>query len=448
MNQNDSSGGKKYDNDIGHRVRRELGSAYGKSTFLKVKADMFNCGILNIDFVDRDEKDDKRKSIGTYLKMAEANNLFSMVLSDEFFKRLIMSCCEALNAGKPYPDVEFSFQGGSKGMCWILEIFAGSKMMNVVKNAGAPYKLTGELLLKCKAGGNVMFRSKKGEGQTTATGGVSMKSGANQKNIQVPVGCDNLSAIAREVTSDWQIYKETAYRMGCFAPDGDQQRHDDSYGNGSGGNFDDEAVPDDVPPPPAAMPNAASGSLDPERQEYLEAANKNSDELINLFRDGYSFLSNMSRAKVTYNGLEFMSSEAAFQSAKCAREEDRQTLSKTLKGKDARSYGSSVEMVPDWEQIKDEVMVRVVYAKFTQNPLLMEKLLDTGNAKLVEGNFWHDNYWGKCACKKCTDKASPNVLGRSLFFVRNCINRRLDFEKYLPDFLADLHKEPGARKSA
>lgn len=44
--------------------------------------------------------------------------------------------------------------------------------------------------------------------------------------------------------------------------------------------------------------------------------------------------------------------------------------------------------------MKDGIMEEVVRAKFSQNPQLLEKLIATGDAELVEGNRWHDQYWG------------------------------------------------------
>ena len=48
----------------------------------------------------------------------------------------------------------------------------------------------------------------------------------------------------------------------------------------------------------------------------------------------------------------------------------------------------------DWENIKDEIMEDIVRAKFTQHTDLQELLLETGTARLVEGNTWNDRYWG------------------------------------------------------
>lgn len=462
MKNNESSGKKTYGNDIGLRVHRELGSAYGSTTFMKVKADMFHCGILNIDFIDKTETVEAQKSIGTYLKVVEANNLFSMVLNDELFKRLALSCIDTLKKGNQYADTLIAYQGGTNGTCWILEIFAGSKMVNVIKAAGEPYKLTAEMLLQCKMKGNVMFRAKKGQGQTTNTGGVSMRSGAKQKSIQVPVGCDNLCAIAREVTDDWRLFKETAYMRGYFTAEGETPKYDVSTGLQGSSNYEDDTPPADDPPPAPekktpSTPDVSqqkandgySSELEAAKREYLEAANSNPEEIINLFRGPYSYLSNMYACPVEIDGRSFSSAEAAYQSAKCVRDEDKDSLSKIAKGADAKEYGEKVSQINDlWDEVRDEVVVRAVYAKFTQNPKLAEKLLSTGDAKMVEGNFGCDNHLGKCACKKCARIDSPNVLGRSLFFVRNCIRDGLDFEKYVGEFLNDIQNNHDGKGAA
>ena len=55
-------------------------------------------------------------------------------------------------------------------------------------------------------------------------------------------------------------------------------------------------------------------------------------------------------------------------------------------------------------------------------PELRTKLLATGNRVLVEGNYWHDNFWGECTCEKCkaTQKAE-NWLGKLLMERRDLI---------------------------
>ena len=44
--------------------------------------------------------------------------------------------------------------------------------------------------------------------------------------------------------------------------------------------------------------------------------------------------------------------------------------------------------------VKVSVMEEVLRAKFAQNQNLLQKLLATGEALLVEGNDWQDTFWG------------------------------------------------------
>jgi ribA/ribD-fused uncharacterized protein len=79
-----------------------------------------------------------------------------------------------------------------------------------------------------------------------------------------------------------------------------------------------------------------------------------------------------------------------------------------------------VDLRPDWERIKKQVMLRVVLAKFARNPELAAELRETGNACLIEGNTWHDNYWGDCRCggPSCTGTDGWNYLGQILMAAR------------------------------
>ena len=69
--------------------------------------------------------------------------------------------------------------------------------------------------------------------------------------------------------------------------------------------------------------------------------------------------------------------------------------------------------IEDWEEVKDQIMYEICLAKFTQNEELKEKLLATGNEELVEGNTWHDTYWGVC------NRRGKNKLGKILMRVRS-----------------------------
>lgn len=53
--------------------------------------------------------------------------------------------------------------------------------------------------------------------------------------------------------------------------------------------------------------------------------------------------------------------------------------------------------------------------------ILKKKLLETGDAELIEGNYWHDNTWGQCYCPRCKNKIGENHLGKLLMKIRESL---------------------------
>lgn len=137
------------------------------------------------------------------------------------------------------------------------------------------------------------------------------------------------------------------------------------------------------------------------------------NSIVDFHDPQYSFLSNFYEAPVTYRGLTFGSNEAAFQAQKCTDEEAKRQFTEYSPGK-SKGIGRRVSLRPDWEEVKDNIMYEIVLAKFTQHPELAEKLLATGEKILVEGNTWHDVYWGVDIRKG----EGENRLGRILMRVR------------------------------
>lgn len=136
---------------------------------------------------------------------------------------------------------------------------------------------------------------------------------------------------------------------------------------------------------------------------------------IHEFRGENYFLSNFYASPVTYNGITYQNNESAFQSQK---DLSRSHEFAKLPPNKAKSLGRRVKLRPDWEQVKESIMYDIVRAKFSQNPKLKQKLIATGDAKLIEGNYWHDNYWGNCTCNRCRNKTGLNKLGEILMNIR------------------------------
>lgn len=130
---------------------------------------------------------------------------------------------------------------------------------------------------------------------------------------------------------------------------------------------------------------------------------------INSFKDDYAFLSNMYETHVFYNGAHYNNSEAAFQAQKNP-EEALKFIG--VSGYMAKKLGKKVALRPDWDEVKLQIMYEIVSAKFSQNETLKQKLIDTGNATLIEGNTWNDRFWGVC------NGEGENHLGKLLMRVR------------------------------
>ena len=130
------------------------------------------------------------------------------------------------------------------------------------------------------------------------------------------------------------------------------------------------------------------------------------------FNKEYRFLSNFYPAKVLLDGLEYASTEHAYQAAKTTDPSERRRIRESQKPGDAKRLGKQVKMRTDWEQIKLGVMRDLVRQKFANHKELKEKLLATGDTYLEETNTWNDTFWGICRGK------GQNHLGKILMEVR------------------------------
>lgn len=161
--------------------------------------------------------------------------------------------------------------------------------------------------------------------------------------------------------------------------------------------------------------------LHPRVSALLESDYEEEEKKIECFRGRYGFLSNFHQAPVTWEGLTYMNSEAAFQAAKCLDMAERVPFTEMDPTK-AKRLGRKVALREDWETVKIQVMEEVVRAKFTQNEDLAAQLLETGQTELVEGNRWGDVFWGV----DMRNGRGENHLGRILMKVRDELAHRND----------------------
>ena len=126
---------------------------------------------------------------------------------------------------------------------------------------------------------------------------------------------------------------------------------------------------------------------------FKEFTSKDFPDVINRFKGEYDFLSNRFPCRVLWEGFEYRSAEAAFQASKCQDEMERRVYASCstdkaiMKGKDQIPYQG-------WEEDQLAIMESILRAKFEQNPSLMQKLADTGNCVLLNGNNKQETFWG------------------------------------------------------
>lgn len=132
---------------------------------------------------------------------------------------------------------------------------------------------------------------------------------------------------------------------------------------------------------------------------------------IDRFDGPHAYLSNFYDAPVTYKGVTYLNNEAAFQAQK---DPSRTQEFVNIPPNKAKRLGRKVNLRPDWDHVKSDIMLELCRNKFKENPQLMQKLIRTGDADIIEGNYWHDQYWGNCTCSKHRNIKGHNVLGQIL----------------------------------
>lgn len=155
------------------------------------------------------------------------------------------------------------------------------------------------------------------------------------------------------------------------------------------------------------------------------------DKNIKGFFGEYFYLSNFKLADVYFDGLLYPTSEHAYMAAKTEKFIERYPLVYTsdlykkhigLTAAEAREYGQKVTLRPNWDEVKYDYMLAIVFDKFWRNKDLQEKLLSTGDKYLEESCHWHDLYWAKCYCPKHNGEGQ-NMLGKILMKVREALRK-------------------------
>ena len=141
---------------------------------------------------------------------------------------------------------------------------------------------------------------------------------------------------------------------------------------------------------------------------------------ITSFSGRYAFLSNFSPASVYIligtKWVRCITVEHAYQASKTLDQDWRRKIISAPTAGDAKCLGQRAPLVSYWPDVRTVVMLELLRQKFSRSAVFRRKLISTSNAHLVEGNHWHDNFWGACQCGQCW--GGQNWLGQLLMRVR------------------------------
>ncbi len=138
--------------------------------------------------------------------------------------------------------------------------------------------------------------------------------------------------------------------------------------------------------------------------------------MITDFHGDHFFLSNFFPVEIVFEGDVYPTVEHAFQAAKTSIREQREAIRLAASPVSAKRLGRRVTLRGDWETVKFDIMLGFLRQKFTQ-PDLRQKLLETGDLELIEGNRWGDRIWGRVMIKG--QWVGKNHLGQLLMQVRS-----------------------------
>jgi len=132
--------------------------------------------------------------------------------------------------------------------------------------------------------------------------------------------------------------------------------------------------------------------------------------------DKHGFCSNFLPSLILIDSRTYPTVEHYYQAQKTLDPKERNMILQCKTAKEAKLAGYHVKLRPDWEEAKEEVMLKGLRAKFTQCPRLGELLLETGDAALHEDSPW-DKHWGYAKGE------GKDRLGKLLMQVREELRR-------------------------
>ena len=123
-------------------------------------------------------------------------------------------------------------------------------------------------------------------------------------------------------------------------------------------------------------------------------------ERVFFYEQDFYVLSNFSAFRLMWNGIDFDTSEAAYQHEKfniptLAAKEVQSNIYHARSAHDAFKIAEKNAHLrrPDWGAVKLDIMHDILRAKVKQHEYVRRKLIATGTRELIEDS-WRDDFWG------------------------------------------------------
>lgn len=142
------------------------------------------------------------------------------------------------------------------------------------------------------------------------------------------------------------------------------------------------------------------------------------------FAGEWAPLSNMYRAELLYEGIQFSSSEQCYQYRKAKFHEDEEAEIDILLTNDpfeCKRLGDNILEKPEWSNVMESIMEEVNRLKYLQNPMLYQALIETGERVLQEatiGDTWGINSNLRSKTTKDSSGTGQNLFGILLVKLR------------------------------
>lgn len=141
--------------------------------------------------------------------------------------------------------------------------------------------------------------------------------------------------------------------------------------------------------------------------------------MIKEFQKEYRWLSNFAPVMIEDGEFTFRSVEHAYMAAKSDSPLWKRFCMVTESPGEVKKASRKIKLTHNWHKNKIEIMKAFLIQKYNQEPY-KTKLINTGNQRIQEGNYWGDKFWGVCLK---TD-TGQDILGKSIMEIRDGLNTR------------------------